>query len=128
MREVKFRFWYKEDNLYQDMDDMAVALSEGWPNMFEDDNFIPEQYTGVKDKNGKEIYEGDIMISDHTKLQDIKYKVRWEGGGFVINTSVSKWQNDKFPYEAIADLQTKSFIRSSCEVIGNIHENPELLK
>ena len=71
------------------------------------------QYTGLKDKNGKEIYEGDIIkyTQHYFNTPMIKYK-----------TKIVEWKYDKWGvYETNAG-------ESDIEVIGNIYENPELLK
>ena len=82
--------------------------------------FIIEQYTGLKDKNGKEIYEGDIVFffTEHFDKatggfdgeDEHNATVEWFDSGFAFM--------DKIPYDPNIE----------CEVIGNIHENPELLE
>lgn len=76
-----------------------------------DENTIG-QYTGLKDKNGKEIYEGDILINDDDEIAVIKYS-----------------DTDAL-FELIIDDVAENFSNESSkwwEVIGNIYDNPELL-
>ena len=132
MRQIKFRVWSTQEKKYVDWtDDLFISCSG---KIFENDyeanedgtpiecmnGFDVEQFTGLHDKNGKEIYEGDIVhnISD-VLLWDysgiVKYDTHKECGYFIyLNTG--KWS-----------LQNNS---TKCElyVIGNIHENPELLE
>jgi len=80
------------------------------------------QFTGLKDKNGKEIFEGDIL-----KFMHHLHKVFRVKGGLVINSHLEDFYKDFTPfYEACADMQTSQWIEQ-CEVIGNIFQNPELL-
>ena len=89
-----------------------------------------QQYTGLNDSKGKEIYEGDIVKEHH--FEDWGDKIGYEYIGIVVykeysddilyagyKTIPAKNQNTKFRGNAI---------QSDCEVIGNIFENPELLK
>lgn len=80
---------------------------------------IPEtigQYTGLKDKNGKEIYEGDIVKIDK---EDYKYIVKFYDGCFV---GINKYDEHYEQAKILGNLFTLEL-----EVIGNIHDNPELL-
>lgn len=85
----------------------------------------PEQCTGLKDKNGKLIYEGDIVriFYDHFNgtftEKEVIGPVTWECGTWVVNNSLL---NHAPEYD---DIILES---SAVEVIGNIHENPELLE
>lgn len=73
-----------------------------------------EQYTGLKDKNGKEIYEGDIVVNTYYDDGEM-YKVLW------VDDSVA------FGMESLDDMELYKLPLESLEVIGNIHENPELV-
>lgn len=68
--------------------------------------------TGLKDKNGKLIYEGDVV--KHSKSNQ-QYKVQWNDKGF--------WQLDDY-----AMARSSKFLEENYEVIGNIYENKELLE
>lgn len=75
---------------------------------------IWERSTGLTDKNGKEIYEGDIV-----NIQGIRYYVDFAYGGFWFNNDNRGWKGNR-PFTHFQEI-------NDTEVIGNIHENPELL-
>ena len=73
------------------------------------------QYTGLTDKNGKKIFEGDIVLR-----HDKKAEVRYQPSEFVL-----VFPDNPYPQCGLLDT---SYLNENKEVIGNIHDNPELLK
>jgi uncharacterized phage protein (TIGR01671 family) len=82
------------------------------------------QYTGLNDKNGKRIFEGDICRFREWSNGEMCWigKVHWGHQQFVISGGRNKECEGPF------ELQMSRFISKDIEVIGNIHDNPELLK
>jgi len=119
MREIKFRAWDENRKkwVYFRLDEIVNINHES----LTDDEwaFIQlkniGQYTGLKDKNGREIYEGDIVKG--TGKNPIIYVVEWldSYGGFAF---VDKEKA----------IPAYEFLVNFCEVIGNIYENLELLE
>ena len=124
MRELKFRAWDKFNGEYWNSSHSKNLAT--FFNLIQDlkdgeNEIIIEQYTGLKDKNGKEIYEGDIckFNSGIALRKKYIYKIdylAYQFCGFVLNC-----MNDK--RIKIENLYSHSKI----EIIGNIHQNPELL-
>lgn len=118
MREIKFRVWSKHtkkmfyEGFYISQNgDLFQNDSLDYKNK---DSFEVMQYTGLKDKNGKDIYERDIL-----KVTTVRGDTRWqmevdfENGCFALKEGPELWKL-KYDYP-------------NHEVIGNIYENPELL-
>lgn len=131
MREIKFRAWVEGEDpktfemLYdvQDVYDSKPHYHGGFGDVLKDGESIVMQYTGLKDKNGKEIYEGDIVKMKSYSFQHLdryNYEVYYkpEEARFKFKNNV------KYPHNS--DNDSTGF--HSFEVIGNIHETPELLK
>lgn len=110
-RELKFRGFQKIDKVMV-YDLNSPRLLHG-KLISEDDDYILMQYIGINDKNGKEIYEGDIIKDSY---YDNKGKISFANCCYGIFAGKS-YDGDILFYAMSKDL----------EVIGNIHENPELL-
>jgi hypothetical protein len=111
MREIKFNAWNKESKTMH----YDILSKENFSYSFLDfDTYIWLQYTGVKDKNGKEIYDRYIINFPDNKYYQKSF-VEFGNLGFQISIK------DGFCNDFDAD-QWENF-----EVIGNIYENPELL-
>ena len=118
MREIKFRAWDKENKVMINAIFVGLGKVYGMTKTFkpskELEDVILMQYTGLKDKNGKEIYEGDVVKGEWDVVEEIYVSdVQFYGGAFRVHKT-------GLPLEY-------GYMRRECEVIGNIYENPELL-
>ncbi len=145
MRPIKFRAWDKEEKKYYEPDyrgylgiihDLNVSLGGDLLIREEKDGvsrsvheslfpnrYILEQFTGLLDKNGKEIYEGDILRYFSHSIIDAM-----EGKPLSERISAVTWNEDKYAWYVGTFQPDKETDDGKFEVIGNIHENPELLE
>lgn len=121
MKGLKFRVWDKERECYLDETELAGITPDGKYILYIEDeeisrleingNYIVEQYTGLKDKNGKEIYENDIVEYD------------W----YIIGDKPAYRTKEQVVFDDIGARLDTDRIRfcSNVEVIGNVHQNDD---
>lgn len=104
---IKFRAWDNECKVIREYDELKGLTLDA----LDASDFKLEQFTGLKDVNGNEIYEGDI-------LENRKYR------------SIVKFANGKFLADVFGTISRFDLIGEThdSKVIGNVHENPELLE
>lgn len=123
MDRFKFRVWNIEYGLYCDQMAEMVINSDGVcydngvsADYFEHNGFIIEQCTGLKDKNGNLIYEGDIVKDEFGR----KFKVIWSEEDCMFDGRIIYYDPE---FGTRFDLYQGA--TDNCEIIGNIHEQAE---
>jgi len=120
MREIKFRAWHIVDNAWLSSNELKQYISfQPDRELLVPTNVKLMQYTGLKDKNGKEIYEGDILIPGWTK--DEVFIV-------VYDEKHARFSEKRSKNNLLRDGSLLTSKYNPREIIGNIYENPELLK
>lgn len=126
-REIKFQAWDQETKqmwTWEDIQEAESAMFITFLDVLLQDQFIKRQFTGLRDNNDREVYEGDIVLCDSTStgkerrvicydLHQLKYKTV-PLVAYHSNAGRGGWTGYEVKYHN--------------EVIGNIYENPELLE
>ena len=157
MREIKFRAWDKESSIWLDDDEYVIKpdsgaaaeidYADGYVVIAADNHdAVIEQYTGIDDRVGNSVYENDIVEIEYTAghhekwdmdtlsktedYDDVDTIVRgivhiWPSTGVIINHISSE-----NPEQFVGDYKVPQYlhINRDCIVIGNIHENADLLE
>lgn len=148
MREIKFRAWVREeDERYSHMVDsprsiitiLEHILMVGRPMGFSDcdsrpypERYVLMQYTGYKDRNGREVYEGDIYAMEeyrHGEKIVTYWAVVWDETkySFSLVANIEKQYRGK-KYRQDVYLPLRFIDGNKMEYAGNIYENPELME
>lgn len=133
-REIKFRAWDKRE--LEMIEDVANYFKR-YEVLDEPDRYIPLQFTGLKDKNGREIYERDIVLipdtytdiivdgqgpeEPHNHIAEVRY-----GNAefvFIITDNADILRKGTYTWNALCEETGVDDL----EVIGNVYENPELI-
>ncbi len=136
MRQIKFRVWNgskMEHNIMagflgtfyvQGLDEKDAACMSPFNTKY-DEVIHVMQSTGIKDKNGKEVYEGDVIVMGSDSKKQYPRQIIWKGHGFWCEQIKNPEIN--FPLTFVGITKDIAQDETDWEIIGNIHDNAGLL-
>ncbi len=123
-RVIKFRCWNAFSSCMHDWGEMVEKNKIHLLNN-ENKSYVCEQFTGLTDKNGVEIYEGDILCAGNEKYKGVVF-YQSSNAQFLVDVFLNE--------KTVCRNEVKEFmakreraVKSECVVIGNVHQNPELI-
>lgn len=130
MRDIRFRvwdkthsiMWYSSDSNEIVVGENTVYILDTEPYAHEHSDCVPMQYTGIKDKHGTDVYEGDILCYRDEDGDKQYWPVSFENGCFVVNGSAI-W--DYLRYDK--NDQPTNHLEASLEVVGNIYNDKDVI-
>ena len=125
-REILFRAWDKENKkMLFNVQYIYDSKCDSFGDMLDNQDYIITQFTGLKDEEGTKIFEGDIVKHDNGKNYEVKF-------GFYVNEVNCEYTVECYGWHIGKDNEFEDFEQihnsNKIKVIGNIFENPELLK
>lgn len=144
MREIKFRAWDKKEKKMQRVDriyfystHLEVYTSESLEQPYKNTSIVFMQYTGLKDKNGTEIFEGDLI-----RAGQMIYQIAWYGmDGRLMPFTTEPINSNQYMASSGVPIRNWNWLDGgegiyyhdikksvNIEVIGSIYENPELIR
>jgi len=126
-RELKFRVWDAKEKRWDNPALVEIFNSDGVLGHLYDPNSeytTIQQFTGIYDRDGKEIYEGDILLGTDLYNYEGEFEtpVLWNDG--IYSCSVTYPCGGRGGFYLTTEIAQEHYVK----VIGNVHENPELLK
>lgn len=126
MRDIKFRCYVKFLGEIHNVNELRCngnVMTDGYDYCLDKDDIVLMQYTGIDDKNGTPIFEGDIVegiclgFCDDDEFKDV---VEWGNGSFCFRKE--KWKDGTYDWYSLENYDSEDLV-----IVGNIYENPDML-